>query len=199
MLRPLAGPQQIGIAFGWAVLQITEGPEQRRLCQFAGKRSCAGVILVLLGVAVPLGIEASELPRISACYERIYDGRHLAAHPQQKVRRMRASYIVIHGDVQVHLDVWLRGNPIHYSMYADCVKEERGQRCKTEHDENSWRVDATPAGGLLVTNGDIWINPDAADSQTRLPEGLRLTAEPDDRSWMLYRLNACHSPSERRN
>jgi len=137
-------------------------------------------------------VSAADLPDTSTCYERTYGARHLAAHPGQKVRRIAASYSVFDGGVQVHLDVWLRGDATHYAMYADCTADGKDMKCKTDFaDGGFWRVSATPKGGLLVTNGDVWINPYASDSQQPLPEGRRLNAKPADHSWALARITSC--------
>ena len=151
------------------------------------RRAIAGVLCA----ATPLAAAASALPDRTACFERAYDAAHLAAHPGQKVRRMRAVYTVADGEVQVHLDVWLRDDPIHYSMYADCAPDGAGRRCATELDAGFWRVEATADGGLRVGNGEFWINPDAADSQEPLPEGRRLAVLPDDHEWLLVRVPVC--------
>ena len=98
---------------------------------------------------------------------------------------MRAVYTVDGEEVQVHLDVWLRGDRLHYSMYTDCAPDGAGRRCATGLDPGFWRVEAGPRGGLRVQNFDLWINPDAADSQESLPEGRRLKAVPGDREWTL--------------
>lgn len=150
------------------------------------------LILSSLAALSVSAVAAESLPDTSTCYERSYSARHLAAHPGQKVRRIAATYSVFDGGVQVHLDVWLRGDPIHYAMYADCAADGAGKLCKTDFaDGGTWRVSATPKGGLLVTNGDVWVNPYASDSQQPLPEGRRLKAKPADRSWALARLTSC--------
>jgi len=136
---------------------------------------------------LPAAAAAGGLPRDKACFERVYDRAHLAANPGQQVRRIRAIYSPDGGDVQVHLDVWLRGDPVHYSMYADCAADGAARRCTTDLDGGWWRVEASPRGGLRVANGGLWVNPDAADSQTPLPEGRRLA----DRRWALAPMKAC--------
>jgi hypothetical protein len=149
-------------------------------------------ILSLFAALSASAVSAAGLPDASTCYERTYGARHLAAHPGQKVRRIAASYSVFDGGVQVHLDDWLRGNATHYAMYADCTADGAGKLCKTDFaDGGFWRVSATPKGGLLVTNGDVWVNTYASDSQQPLPEGRRLKAKPADRSWALARLTSC--------
>lgn len=158
---------------------------------------------VILSLFATLSVSVSAaagLPDTSACYERTYGARHLAAHPGQKVRRIAAAYSVFDGGVQVHLDVWLRGDPTHYAMYADCSANDWGMLCKTDFaDGGFWRVTATPKGGLLVTNGDVWMNPYLSDSQQPLPQGRRLRAKPADRSWALIRLTSCPEPAGESN
>lgn len=150
------------------------------------------LILSLLATLSASSVSAAGLPDTSTCYERSYSARHLAAHPGQKVRRIAASYSIFEGGAQVHLDVWLRDDPTHYAMYADCSSSGDGMQCKTDFaNGGSWRVTATPKGGLLVTNGDVWVNPYASDSQQPLPEGRRLKAKPSDRNWALIRLTSC--------
>ena len=151
-------------------------------------------VLILSGFAdwSVSAVAAAGLPDTTTCYERTYGARHLAAYPNQKVRRIAATYSVFEGGVQVHLDVWLRGNATHYAMYADCTAHDDGKLCKTDFaDGGFWRVTATPKGGLLVTNGDVWVNPYASDSQQPLPDGRRLKAKPADRTWALARLTSC--------
>ena len=154
--------------------------------------SAFAALTLLLSVSA---VAAAGLPDMTTCYERTYGARHLAAYPRQKVQRIAATYSVFDGGVQVHLDVWLRGDPTHYAMYADCTDSGDGKLCKIDFADGGFlRVSATPKGGLLVTNGDVWVNTYASDSQQPLPEGRRLKAKRADRSWALIRQASCPEP-----
>jgi hypothetical protein len=157
----------------------------------------AAVLTALLGAgaAVARPLEA-ELPHNgSACWERIYDAAHLAAHPRQQVSRILLDYSPgTNDDVYVGLSVNLRkrvgyNEPYDYSIFGICRVSRDGLSCRPEWKAGSWRIERGSGGSLIVRNaGMIVFNPDGYAAEEVAPDAVRIRAEPDDKAWMLYRV-----------
>jgi hypothetical protein len=155
----------------------------------------AGLLSAEAAGARPL---EAELPRDrKACWERIYDAAHLAAHPWQKVVRIKLVHMpqswreAEGGAFYVDLKMTLRkrrpgGHAFDYSLGAVCKADGASLLCVNEWDAGSWRIERAAGGGLVVRNGGgIIMNPSPYDAEEVADGAAPVPAAPDDRAWAL--------------
>lgn len=154
--------------------------------------SGVAALAALPAVARPLD---RELPlRRVACWERVYDAAHLAAHPRQTIAEIR----LVHtpspdgGDaaglyLQLYLNLRQRvSNSAHDYKYGGfCKTQGRGLRCEAEWEAGVFTVEAGPNGALVVRNGGITANPLEYDSEDIADNAVKIPARPDDGIWSL--------------
>lgn len=161
-------------------------------------QTCATAAVALFAIAGPAAARPLEaqLPKDrAACYERNYDAAHLAAHPQQKVTRIR----LIHppdqgaGPAFVTLEIQLLRHASVYKLFGFCGEKGAALSCQPEWEAGSWRIEVAPDGALDIVNGNITVNPANYDAEEIASGAVAITAAPDDRRWRLYR----QSPDKR--
>ncbi len=135
--------------------------------------------------------------RREACFNRVYDAAHLAAHPQQKVRHIRLTAQPNgRGAITAGLNVWLRGSGVRYAAYAFCRFESGRTTCRSEFDDRVWGIRQENAKTVRIENGGIWVNPWDYDAEDRSERGTRLKTEPDDESWLLSATTCSMNPND---
>ncbi|MGX1790431.1 hypothetical protein ACWIGM_27035 [Bosea sp. NPDC055332] len=150
--------------------------------------------LAALSQARPL--ERELPPTRAACWERVYDAGHLAAHPQQKVARIRLVHLPENwpeagqGGFYVALYFNLRqrvkaDQSFDYQLGGICKAAGQGMRCVPEWEAGSWRVERGPNGALDIRNAGITANPNPYDAEEIADGAVRIPAKPDDGLWRL--------------
>jgi hypothetical protein len=151
---------------------------------------------LLAGPAAARPLE-SELPlKSAACWERSYDAAHLAAHPRQKVGRIRLVHQPDDWKAQpsrgffVMLYINLRqrvraDSDYDYQISGFCKPRGQGVQCVPEWEAGSWRIERGPGGTLDIRNGGIIANPNPYDAEEIADDAVRIPAKPDDGVWRL--------------
>ncbi|PTM40260.1 hypothetical protein [Bosea sp. 124] len=159
--------------------------------------------LLLAGPACARPLEGELPPKRAACWERRYDSAHLAAHPRQKVSRIRLVHLPDDGKAEpsrgffVVLYINLRqrtqaraGYDYHISGF--CKPRGTGVHCVPEWEAGSWRIERGPDGALDIRNGGIVANPNPYDAEEIADNAVAIPARPDDGLWRLGRAaDAC--------
>ncbi len=141
-------------------------------------------------------LEEELPPTRAACWERRYDEAHLAAHPQQKVARIRLVHLPDtwraepSRGIYVALYIKLRrrvnaGAGYDYQLGGFCRPRGQGLHCVPEWEAGSWRLVQGPRGTLDIRNGDIVANPNPYDAEEIADGAVAIPARPDDRVWRL--------------
>jgi hypothetical protein len=157
----------------------------RRLMALAA--FCPGVT-VFTAPLLARPLESELPPKTPACYERIYDAAHLAAHPKQEVTRIRLVHTGQSAPNEVMfltIDIAVRGKREVYSLGGVCEADGRGLNCTPEWNAGTFRVEASQDGSLLVTNRSMLFNPSNYAAEEPAPNAIKL--EGDDRTWRLQR------------
>lgn len=154
--------------------------------------ACVQTVFLEAAAARPL---ERELPRgRQACWERSYDAAHLAAHPLQKVVRVRLLHLPGSWREQpygfyVQLSFKLRGSrsdkAFDYQLGGFCKAAGNGLRCTPQWDAGAWRLSSAPGGALDVGNDGLIANPDPYDAEEIADDAVRIPAKPDDGVWRL--------------
>jgi hypothetical protein len=126
-----------------------------------------------------------------ACYERIYDGTHLAKHPKQDVTRITLNFEPDLENLQTEqkyklrldIDIEVRGKKDIYTLGGFCQVEAKGVLCTPEWDAGTFSVISEKDGTLLVTNHNMTFNPNNYDAEDVAPNAIQLTG--DDKTWRL--------------
>lgn len=129
-----------------------------------------------------------------ACYERIYSDAHLAAHPRQRIARMRlridffrtgGAEGAVEGHYGVALEAWPRGEAHPFNSAFHCRPAEGGLDCRIDCRANAIRV-RPAAGGIrlaLARDSDPRSTCDNAEDA-----GRALRPGADDRLFLLSML-----------
>lgn len=144
------------------------------------------------GAADDIGL---DLP---ACYERVYDSRHLASHPSQHVRAMRIRFYR-HPEAQTVsavMNLQFRDGSRRYREPAAtyvanfiCTREGNRVSCGVECDGGSIALrfrNRTP-GELTLDAGDGFVMTGSCPDESR---DERFNPRPDDRVFLLRRIAA---------
>jgi hypothetical protein len=138
-----------------------------------------------------------ELPLSrAACWERRYDEAHLAAHPHQKVARIRLVHLPgtwraepsrgIYVALYVNLRRRVTAGPgFDYQLGGFCRPRGQALHCIPEWEAGSWRLERGPQGTLDIRNGDLVANPNPYDAEEIADGAVPIPARPDDRVWRL--------------
>lgn len=163
--------------------------------------ACSIATLCAPAMAAPL--EKQLPPGKDACWERIYDGAHLAAHPGQKViaiKLVKLSESPEKGTeaITLYLNLRKRGaesdNGYDYSNTALCKASGAGYACENDYGLGKFSIEASAKGGLVVRNPGIWANPNPYDAEEKSKEAVSIPARPDDGSWLLDRKTTENCP-----
>ena len=151
---------------------------------------------LLAGPADARPLETELPPKRAACWERSYDAAHLAAHPLQKVSRIRLVHLP--GDwkaeasrgfyVVLYLDLRQRvkaASDYDYQISGFCKPRGQGVRCVPEWEAGSWLLERGPGGTLDIRNGGIIANPNPYDAEEIADDAVKIPAKPDDGVWRL--------------
>lgn len=161
-------------------------------------RLCLTLIAIVLvaGPAQARPLERELPPAQAACWERVYDAAHLAAHPRQKVARIRLVHLpqswpeAGQGSfyVALYLNLRERARPAQafdYQLGGFCKASGQGLRCVPEWEAGSWRIERGPNGALDIRNAGIVANPNPYDAEEIADGAVRIPAKPDDGVWRL--------------
>jgi hypothetical protein len=161
------------------------------------------VLIVTIGLAVSLSspadarpLEGELPPKRAACWERRYDAAHLAAHPRQKVSRIRlvhlpndwkaepsrGFYVVLYISLRQRVKAT---SDYDYQLSGFCKPRGQGVRCVPEWEAGSWRIERGPQGTLDIRNGGIVANPNPYDAEEIADGAVSIPAQPDDGVWRL--------------
>lgn len=170
-------------------------------------RAVVGSTLALLlacGTAASAAPLEKELPvGKDACWERIYDAAHLAAHPGQKVVNVKLIKLAESPEkgteaITLYFNLRKRGaesdNGYDYSNTALCKPSGAGYSCIGEYKLGNFRIEAAPKGGLIVKNPGMWANPNPYDAEEKSKDAVSIPAKPDDGSWLLDRKTTENCP-----
>jgi len=141
-------------------------------------------------------LESELPPKRAACWERSYDASHLAAHPQQKVSRIRLVHLPDDWKAEpsrgffVMLYINLRQrtkatSDYDYQLSGFCKPRGQGVQCVPEWEAGSWRIERGPQGTLDIRNGGIIANPNPYDAEEIADNAVAIPAKPDDGIWRL--------------
>lgn len=153
---------------------------------------------LLAATAQARPLERELPPARAACWERAYDAAHLAAHPRQKVARIRLVHLpeswpeAARGSFYVALYLNLRervkpAQSFDYQLGGFCRASGQGLRCVPEWEAGSWRIERGPNGALDIRNAGIVANPNPYDAEEIADGAVRIPARPDDGVWRLMR------------
>lgn len=157
----------------------------------------------LAAPAVARPLESELPPRRAACWERSYDAAHLAAHPRQKVSRIRLVHLPDDWKAEpsrgffvvlyINLRQRIQATPGYdYQISGFCKPRGEGVHCVPEWEAGSWRIERGPDGTLDVRNGGIIANPNPYDAEEIADNAVAIPARPDDGIWRLGRASdAC--------
>lgn len=152
-------------------------------------------ILVPVSLVTTVTVGARPLekelpPKGKACFERLYDAAHLAAHPKQEVTRIavthdRTGETGSEKDAPLYLEVEInvRGKADNFRLGGFCAVQGQALLCTPEWDAGTFTVQAAAGGGLTVTNNKMVFNPDNFDAEEVAPGAITLKG--DDKVWKL--------------
>ncbi|HEV7257439.1 MAG TPA: hypothetical protein VGN82_06620 [Bosea sp. (in: a-proteobacteria)] len=152
--------------------------------------------LALAGRAEARPLESELPPKRAACWERSYDAAHLAAHPRQKVGRIRlvhlpddwkaepsrGFFVVLYMNLRERVKAT---SDYDYQISGFCKPRGQGVHCVPEWEAGSWRIERGPGGALDIRNGGIIANPNPYDAEEIADDAVRIPAKPDDGVWRL--------------
>ena len=161
--------------------------------------SLAGSLTACLALAAPASarpLESELPPKRAACWERSYDAAHLAAHPQQKVSRIRLVHLPDDWKaapsrgffVVLYINLRQRAkatSDYDYQLSGFCKPRGQGVQCVPEWEAGSWRIERGPQGTLDIRNAGIVANPNPYDAEEIADNAVRIPARPDDAIWRL--------------
>jgi hypothetical protein len=155
---------------------------------------------LVLAATTMVMAESQLLPDRDICWERIYDDAHLKAHPRQQVVRIRLFHLPSHwpqpasGVTFVALEMNLRArthgsNAFDYSLGGFCQPSPGGLRCEPEWHAGTWQIERGANGSLIVSNGDITVNPSSSAAEERSEGAVTLAAANDEAAWRVQRMS----------
>ena len=157
--------------------------------------SVLAVIAAATGAAHAADDIALDLP---ACYERVYDSRHLASHPSQHVRAMRIRFYR-HPEAQTVSAVMnlqfregsrrYREPTATYVANFICMREGAAVSCGIECDGGSisLRFRGRAPGEMTINAGDGFMMTGSCPDESHHE---RFNPRPDDRVFLLRRIAA---------
>jgi len=140
-----------------------------------------------------------ESENAPACYARLYDAKHLASHPDQKVTAMELRLVLRTAGSDdepgighlFQMRVKTRGSKDTLSGTGPCMVEGGKVFCGIECDGGGVFVKKRDDGSLLVSFDDMWGIRLAGDCGEDEADGKELLPGKDDRSFRLDPVSHC--------
>lgn len=156
---------------------------------------CIAAVAAATGTARAADDIALDLP---ACYERVYDARHLAAHPAQHVSAMRIRFFRRPDADTVSAIMNLRFREgsrryrepgVTYIAGLICMREGNGVRCGVECDGGgvALRFTGRRPGEIRLDASEGFVMSGSCPDESRHE---RFNPQPDDRVFLLRRIAA---------